>query len=105
MPCVACCVLLAVYVNSFFATLKCRNRLRHIGRPDSSAYISSASRPRISTVSAPRFRGESWVESQRGDDVKFSAENVAKIKIKTETLALSDFSVDQKTAVSHQYAP
>ncbi|KAF9487656.1 hypothetical protein BDN71DRAFT_1458317 [Pleurotus eryngii] len=94
-----------LYVNSFFATLNCRNRLRHIGRPDSSAYISSASRPRVSAVSAPRFRRESWVESQRGDDVKFSAENVGGIKIGTEILALSDISVDQKTAVSHQYAP
>ncbi|KAF4565288.1 hypothetical protein EYR36_001858 [Pleurotus pulmonarius] len=81
--------------------LNSRNRLRHLGGQETSAYISSASRPRVSAVSAPRFRRESWVESQRGDDVKFSAENGAGIKIGTETLALSDFSVDQKTAVSH----
>ncbi|KAF9491236.1 hypothetical protein BDN71DRAFT_1453052 [Pleurotus eryngii] len=99
------CINAQLYVNSFFATLNSRNRLRHIGGPDSSAYISSASRPRVSAVSALQCRRESWVESQRGDDVKFSGENVAGIKIRTETLALSDFSVDQKTAVSHQYAP
>ncbi|KAF9488449.1 hypothetical protein BDN71DRAFT_457379 [Pleurotus eryngii] len=94
-----------LYVNSFLATLNSRNRLRHIGGQDSSVHISSASRPRVTAVSAPRFRGESWVESQRGDDVKFSVENVGGIKIGTETLALSDFGVGQKTAVRHQYAP
>lgn len=112
--------LRAVYVNSFFAMLNSRNRLRHIGAQDSSFSPSQAQAQSQSqsqsqpfagagagAVSAPRFRRASWVETQRGEDAKFFAEDGyggAGIRVRTETFALSDLgsSVDQKTAVSHE---
>ncbi|KAG9225248.1 hypothetical protein CCMSSC00406_0007079 [Pleurotus cornucopiae] len=98
-----------LYVNSFFAMLNSRNRLRHMGGQESSQsqlFASSGGRARVSAVSAPRFRRASWVETQRGEDVKFFAEDGgAGIRVRTETFALSDLgsSGDQKTAVSHEH--
>ncbi|KAF4601612.1 hypothetical protein EYR40_004810 [Pleurotus pulmonarius] len=85
-----------LYVNSFLAMLNSRNRLRNIGGQE-SVYVYSNSRQGVSAVSVPRFKRESYGETQRGEEDKYpTSDAISGIRVGTETVALSDFSIDAK---------
>ncbi|KAG9218520.1 hypothetical protein CCMSSC00406_0008873 [Pleurotus cornucopiae] len=85
-----------LYVNSFLAMLNSRNRLRNIGGQE-SVYVYSNSRQGVSAVSVPRFKRESYGETQRGEEDKYPASDaISGIRVGTETVALSDFSLEAK---------
>lgn len=76
--------------------LNSRNRLRNIGGQE-SVYVYSNSRQGVSAVSVPRFKRESYGETQRGEEDKYpTSDAISGIRVGTETVALSDFSLEAK---------